>query len=82
MVPEKRTVYLSAPNPERCLWREGNSPRLEATALLLGIEHNVLALLVKLIEALAEGLLGLMSRVNFSKTFYETMTIQAVLQPC
>jgi hypothetical protein len=75
-------VHLSAPNPECCLWREGNLPRLEAMALLLGIEHNVLALLVNLIEALAKGLLRLMSRVKFSKTFYETMMIQAVLQPC
>ena len=44
-------------------------------------EYDVLALLVKLIEALAERLLGLVSGVKLPKTFYKTKTIQTVLQP-
>jgi hypothetical protein len=81
MLVKKRVVYLCAANPICCLWREWNLPGLDAAASLLGIEHDVLALLVNLIEAFVESLLRLMSGVKLPKTFYETMTIQTVLQP-
>jgi hypothetical protein len=81
MVAKKRPVYLCAANPKGCLWREWNLPGLDAAASLLGVEHDVLALLVKLIEDFPESLLGLMSGVKLPKTFYEKMTIETVLQP-
>jgi hypothetical protein len=56
-------------------------PWLDAAALLLGVEHDILALLVKLIEVLTEGLLGLVSGVQLFEALYEMMTIQTILQP-
>jgi hypothetical protein len=58
MVTKKRTIYLRALNPESCLWREQNSPRIKAAEFLLCVFHYVLALLVELVQAFAEGLLG------------------------
>ncbi len=50
-------------------------------AFLLRVEHDVFALLVKLIEALTEGLLGVASGVQLSEVLYESVTIQTILQP-
>jgi hypothetical protein len=78
MVAKKRAVYLCAANPKGCLWRDWYSPQLDAAA---SVEHDVLALLVKLIEALAESSLGFVSGVKLPKMSYERVMIKTVLQP-
>jgi hypothetical protein len=50
-------------------------------AFLLGVEPDVFALLVKLIEALTEGFFGDASGVQLSEALYESVTIQTILQP-
>jgi hypothetical protein len=80
MLAEEGEIYLSAKKSEDCNWRERDLPRLDVGAFLFSIEHNILALLIKLIVALGESSLRHVSGVKMPKVFNEAVTIQTVLQ--
>ncbi len=75
MIAKKRAVYLCARIQRAASGENGIRPNFMLQHL------DVLALLVKLIEALVKCLLGLVSGAKLPKAFYEMVMIQTVLQP-
>jgi hypothetical protein len=50
VVSQQRSIYLSAPNPNSSLGREGDTAEFNTSTFFLRINHQLLALLVELVE--------------------------------
>jgi hypothetical protein len=50
VVLQQRLIYLSAPNPNSSLGQEGDTAGFNKSTFFLRLDHQLLALLVKLVE--------------------------------